>query len=79
LDHINVFPTYDNYVDIRIFVDSIVKGGSITYNEEDLEVDKVVKAPRMLFEKLPISYSFNMLVEKTGQTIFGDSKRAHAY
>jgi len=53
-DHINVFPTYDNYVEqFRIFVDSIVKGGSITYNEEDLEVDKVVKASENAIRKLP--------------------------
>ena len=37
-DHINVFPTYENYVEqFSIFVDSIVNGGSINYNEEDLE------------------------------------------
>jgi UDP-N-acetylmuramate: L-alanyl-gamma-D-glutamyl-meso-diaminopimelate ligase len=44
-DHINVFPTYENYVEqFKIFVDSIVKGGSINYNEEDPEVVKVVEA-----------------------------------
>ena len=32
-DHINVFPTWENYVEqFSIFVDSIVEGGSITYN-----------------------------------------------
>src|SRR5210317_1996700 len=35
-DHINVFPTFNNYVEqFKIFVDSITKGGSITYNTED--------------------------------------------
>ncbi|MEQ3665301.1 MULTISPECIES: UDP-N-acetylmuramate--L-alanine ligase [unclassified Olleya] len=44
-DHINVFPTYENYVEqFSIFVDSIVKGGSINYNEEDTEVKRVVEA-----------------------------------
>ncbi len=44
-DHINVFPTYENYVEqFSIFVDSIVTGGSINYNEEDLEVKRVVEA-----------------------------------
>ncbi|MEL0644697.1 Mur ligase domain-containing protein [Olleya sp. Ti.3.14] len=44
-DHINVFPTYENYVEqFSIFVDSIVKGGSINYNEEDAEVKRVVEA-----------------------------------
>lgn len=53
-DHINVFPTFDNYVEqFKIFVDSIVKGGSITYNEEDPEVKKVVEASENSVRKLP--------------------------
>lgn len=67
-DHINVFPTYDNYVEqFRIFVDSIVKGGSITYNEEDLEVDKVVKTSENSIRKLPYSTPEYSVVN--GQTI----------
>ena len=53
-DHINVFPTYDNYVgQFSIFVDSIVRGGSIHYNEEDLEVKRVVEASENQIRKLP--------------------------
>lgn len=53
-DHINVFPTFENYVEqFRVFVDSIVKGGSITYNEEDIEVKKVVEASENAIRKLP--------------------------
>ncbi len=53
-DHINVFPTFENYVEqFQIFVDSIVKGGSITYNEEDIEVKKVVEASENSIRKLP--------------------------
>jgi UDP-N-acetylmuramate: L-alanyl-gamma-D-glutamyl-meso-diaminopimelate ligase len=53
-DHINVFPTFENYVDqFRIFVDSIVEGGSITYNEEDAEVRRVVEASENQIRKLP--------------------------
>ena len=53
-DHINVFPTYENYVEqFSIFVDSIVKGGSITYNEEDTEVKRVVEASENTIRKLP--------------------------
>ena len=53
-DHINVFPTFENYVEqFRIFVDSIVKGGSITYNEEDSEVKKVVEATENPIRKFP--------------------------
>ncbi len=53
-DHINVFPTFENYLEqFQIFVDSIVKGGSITYNAEDLEVKKVVEASENTIRKLP--------------------------
>ncbi|WP_411768654.1 UDP-N-acetylmuramate--L-alanine ligase [Winogradskyella sp. A3E31] len=53
-DHINVFPTYDNYVEqFNIFVDSIVRGGSINYNEEDAEVKRVVEASENQIRKLP--------------------------
>ncbi len=53
-DHVNVFPTYENYVEqFRIFVDAIVKGGSITYNAEDPEVKRVVEASGNSIRKLP--------------------------
>ena len=53
-DHINVFPTYKNYVEqFSIFVDSIVRGGSINYNEEDAEVKRVVEASENQIRKLP--------------------------
>lgn len=53
-DHINVFPTFENYVEqFQIFVDGIVKGGSITYNEEDENVRKVVEASENAIRKLP--------------------------
>ena len=52
-DHINVFPTYENYVEqFSIFVDSIVRGGSINYNEEDTEVKRVVEASENQIRKL---------------------------
>ncbi|WP_418513989.1 UDP-N-acetylmuramate--L-alanine ligase [Corallibacter sp.] len=53
-DHINVFPTYENYVEqFSIFVDSIVRGGSVTYNAEDAEVARVVEASENTIRKLP--------------------------
>ena len=67
-DHINVFPTFENYVEqFRIFVDSIVKGGSITYNEEDPEVKKVVEASENAIRKLP--YSTPAYAVENGQTL----------
>ena len=53
-DHINVFPTYENYVEqFKIFVDSIVRGGSINYNEEDEAVKRIVEASENPIRKLP--------------------------
>ena len=53
-DHINVFPTFDNYVEqFSIFVDSITKGGSITYNAEDKVVKEVVETSENPIRKFP--------------------------
>ncbi len=53
-DHINVFPTYENYVDqFRIFLDEITNGGAIVYNEEDSEVKKVVEESSNHIKKYP--------------------------
>lgn len=43
-DHINVFPTFDNYVSqFSKFIETITNGGILVYNEEDIEVEKIVK------------------------------------
>ncbi|AIZ40301.1 UDP-N-acetylmuramate--L-alanine ligase [Cellulophaga baltica] len=67
-DHINVFPTFDTYVEqFQIFVDSIVKGGSITYNAEDENVVKVVEASENAIRKLP--YHTPEYSVENGQTL----------
>ena len=44
-DHINVFPTFENYIEqFRIFTDSMINGGSMVYNEEDAVVKDVVES-----------------------------------
>ncbi len=51
-DHINVFPTFENYVEqFKIFVDAIIKGGSITYNIEDPIVKKTVEESQNTIRK----------------------------
>ncbi|SHJ17435.1 UDP-N-acetylmuramate--L-alanine ligase [Aquimarina spongiae] len=53
-DHINVFPTYENYVDqFRIFMNSIVNGGALVYNEEDAEVKQLAEAIEIPIRKFP--------------------------
>ena len=67
-DHINVFPTYENYVEqFSIFVDSIVRGGSINYNEEDVEVARVVEASENQIRKLP--YTTPEYTVENGETL----------
>ncbi|WP_179335818.1 UDP-N-acetylmuramate--L-alanine ligase [Winogradskyella costae] len=67
-DHINVFPTYENYVEqFSIFVDSIVTGGSINYNEEDPEVKRVVEASENQIRK--IAYKTPEYTVENGETL----------
>jgi UDP-N-acetylmuramate: L-alanyl-gamma-D-glutamyl-meso-diaminopimelate ligase len=41
-DHINVFPTYENYVDqFRIFMDTLEEGSTLLYNATDPEVLRI--------------------------------------
>ena len=53
-DHINVFPTYENYVEqFEIFLNEITNGGAIIYNEEDSEVKRVVENSTNHIKKYP--------------------------
>ena len=53
-DHINVFPTYENYVEqFKIFIDSIVNGGILVYNEEDTEVKRLAQETENPIRKHP--------------------------
>ena len=53
-DHINVFSTFDNYVEqFRIFLSQITHGGAIVYNQEDIEVKQVVETAQNQIKKYP--------------------------
>lgn len=53
-DHINVFPTFENYVDqFKIFIDKITDGGILVYNEEDLTVKQIVEEATKPIRKMP--------------------------
>jgi len=53
-DHINVFPTYKNYVkQFEVFLSEITNGGAIIYNLEDPEVKEVVEASLNTIKKYP--------------------------
>ena len=53
-DHINVFPTFENYRDpFRVFLESIVPGGDITYTAVDDEVRGLVEGFQAPIRKFP--------------------------
>jgi UDP-N-acetylmuramate: L-alanyl-gamma-D-glutamyl-meso-diaminopimelate ligase len=53
-DHINVFPTFEDYLEqFRIFVNRIEPGGATVYSAEDTEVKKVVEEARNTIKKFP--------------------------
>lgn len=53
-DHINVFPTFENYAEqFQLFVDSITNGGVVVYNQEDMEVVKVVQKSQNPIRRIP--------------------------
>jgi UDP-N-acetylmuramate: L-alanyl-gamma-D-glutamyl-meso-diaminopimelate ligase len=44
-DHINVFPTFENYLDqFRIFIDKIEPGGYLIYNDTDTVLKELVES-----------------------------------
>lgn len=55
-DHVNVFPTFENYVhQFELFVDSITPGGALIYNSEDETLVKVVEENQKALKKFPYS------------------------
>ena len=55
-DHINVFPTFEGYIEqFRIFTDSLTNGGIMVYNEEDAIVKEVVESSTHTIKKYPYS------------------------
>ena len=67
-DHINVFPTYDNYMEqFSIFVDQVTSGGAMIYNVEDSEVKRVVEQSVNPIKKYP--YKTPVYTVEAGTTL----------
>lgn len=67
-DHINVFPTFENYVEqFQIFVDSMTNGGAMIYNAEDEHVVQVVENATAHIKKYP--YKTPEYSVENGQTL----------
>lgn len=53
-DHINVFPTFDNYVEqFQIFVDSIQPDGCLVFNNNDPEIHRILERPNQSLALVP--------------------------
>lgn len=81
-DHINVFPTFDNYIkQFDLFIDTIAQNGTLIYCAVDKVVNDLVKAKETNLKLLPYTTpSFEIIdgqtflvndVEKTSLQIFG--------
>lgn len=67
-DHINVFPTFENYVEqFKIFLDKIPTNGALVYCEADEEVKKLAENHPGDFEK--IAYKTHPHVIENGVSI----------
>lgn len=53
-DHINVFPTWDSYIQqFDLFIDTLQAGGSLIYCEQDSELKHLVEQKQTAIEKIP--------------------------
>jgi UDP-N-acetylmuramate: L-alanyl-gamma-D-glutamyl-meso-diaminopimelate ligase len=76
-DHINVFPTFDNYVEqFSIFVNMIEKGGSLVYCKLDKEVEKVCEAARSDIKKFPYAVPNYKIENGTTSILHSEMKTA---
>lgn len=75
-DHINVFPTFENYVDqFGIFIETIQPKGKLIYSETDEVLSELVKNDRSKVEKLP--YHLPHYNIKNGITNIINNKREY--
>jgi UDP-N-acetylmuramate: L-alanyl-gamma-D-glutamyl-meso-diaminopimelate ligase len=75
-DHMNVFPTYENYLEqFRIFIDKTQVGGSLVYSQDDPEVSKLVKSSGRLLDYIPYRGHPNRISE--GKTFLIENDREY--
>ena len=74
-DHINVFPTYENYIEqFEIFTKIIKDGGTLIYCKDDKEVEKITRKVKNSIEKIPYSLP-DFEVENSITSIIYDDKK----
>jgi UDP-N-acetylmuramate: L-alanyl-gamma-D-glutamyl-meso-diaminopimelate ligase len=76
-DHINVFPTYDNYLEqFAIFIRQMQPGHTLIYNSTDPELDKLVKAEGIHLNLKPYQVPVHQINNGTTTVEFGQEKAA---
>ena len=74
-DHVNVFPTFENYVEqFSMFVDLIRKEGKLIYCADDKEVKKVAEDAEGEIELLPYSVPEHTIEEGVTYLLTEDAK-----
>lgn len=66
-DHINVFPSYENYLDqFRIFISKIQPGGSLIYQGDDPELKKLIQTDTSGNTRIPyFTHPYEIVNNKT--------------
>lgn len=74
-DHINVFPTYQNYFEqFEIFAEKINQNGKLVYCEKDKEVAKVAKFSRNDIEKFPYGVPNHLIKNGITHILFNNDE-----
>jgi UDP-N-acetylmuramate: L-alanyl-gamma-D-glutamyl-meso-diaminopimelate ligase len=74
-DHINVFPTFDNYIEqFKLFIETIEIGGQLVYSQTDAVVNEMVLNDFSEIEKLPYGLP-NYTIENGVTSIINDGKK----
>ncbi|RYZ95183.1 MAG: peptidoglycan synthetase, partial [Sphingobacteriaceae bacterium] len=72
-DHINVFPTFENYTDqFRIFIETIQPGGKLIYSKTDNVLNTLVSQMETGVDKLPYSLPQHAIQNGITNIISGD-------
>jgi len=73
-DHINVFPTFENYKEqFKIFIEKIENGGCLFYHKNDSVLNEIVRSVNNPIEK--ISYGAHTYTKREGKTLLIDLEK----
>jgi UDP-N-acetylmuramate: L-alanyl-gamma-D-glutamyl-meso-diaminopimelate ligase len=72
-DHINVFPTYENYLDqFRKFIELVTPGGTLIYSDDDTDLRNLCRGSRNDISLIPYSAMPYVVSDGITSVIQGD-------